>query len=926
MNNFKKYTVYQLKEVLKDYKRNNPTLKTPAISKMKKFETIKFFIDNKIPIPPLDELPPKKTNVYNPLKKYNTKPYNQQEQEKFVEEEMKEDLDPLNAKKAYFNVKMNKYETIKVQPHQEKFIKKFIYSNTRGAITFHGVGTGKTLTAVISSYYYLKMYPKNKVIVISPSALLYNFVEGMVQYGLNIQDNRYKFFTYEKYLRKPETGRNALVIIDEAHNFRTAISAEEKQDPETGENTLVVKSNRRAYFTKKWATDVCHKIILLTATPFVNFLYDIENLMSMIDARPPEDRENFYEICTARELRQDHFQWRISHYESKDRKDFPERKEKIVPIYMRGQLLQNYKDIEKSGKDREGYAEEFFEGKETKDLKSFFNGVRRASNSLEYENNPKIQYIMDTIKEDETSKNVIYSSFMEAGVDLLMKKLKEEGIKYQMITGRQSVSQKEDAKKYFNGYDFKGKYSKPSTSQVNESDMQNKYINSEYRVLIITKAGAEGVDLVATTNIFLLDNVWNDALSEQIIARAIRFRSHNGLPENKRFVNVHRMLLVKPSDEIVINKIRSRNIDYNKILNAYQNPSLEQNKMIAPEKPAIDLYLYVLSKAKQETIDEFVKELDNYVEGFEDYMSKTEEKIMKEIIEIQQEEERVLTERERTSIVRKYLDEQAVSAIEKIKDTETELLQRKVMREAIKGSKKKKTKNDRVKQLQQYFTPKKEVKKMIDFSSIKSTYKQLDVLEPSAGWGNIIKELLELKKDMFIDMVEIDPSNRVELEKLQQLAPDLLNLKQTQDFLEYLPSKRYDYIFMNPPFHLRKSEIAKYKKDYYDIDFVKRAFGMLKVDGELVAIVSTKWLNNKDFKDWLNEHDVEHFEETVKWKGEVGEMKEDLNSLNISFIKLKKENNYEDNDLLKIDSFNDRMRENARLLENNLASIDEINN
>lgn len=924
MNNFKKYTVFQLKEVLKDYKRNNPTLKTPPITKMKKFETIKFFIDNKIPIPPLDELPPKKTAVYNPLKKYNTKPYTQKEQEEFIEEEMKEDLDPLTAKKSYFNVKTNSYETITLQKHQTKFIKKFIYSNTRGAITFHGVGTGKTLTAVVASYYYLKMYPNNKVIVISPSALLYNFVEGMVQYGMDIRDNRYKFFTYEKYIRKPELGRNALVIIDEAHNFRTAISAKEQEDPETGEKTVSITSNKRAYYTKKWATDISHKVILLTATPFVNFLYDIENLMSMVDARPPEDKENFYEICTTRELRQDHFQWRISHYESRDRKDFPERREKLVPIYMKGELLQNYKDIEKSGKERVGYAEEFFANSETKDLNSFFNGVRRASNALESENNPKIQYIVDTIKEDDTSKNVIYSSFMEAGVELLMKKLRENGIKYQLITGRQSVSQKEDAKKYFNGYDFKGKYSKPSTSSSN--DAPSKYVNSEYRVLIITKAGAEGVDLVATTNIFLLDNVWNDALSEQIIARAIRFRSHNGLPENKRFVNVHRMLMLKPSDAIVVDFLKNNEADYNKILDAYKHSHLPQYKELVPEKPAIDIYLYVLSKAKQETIDEFVKELDDYVEGFEDYMSKTEEKIMEEIMEIQQEEDRQLNERERTTIVRKYLDSQAVSAIERIKNIEEELLNRRVMREGIKSTLKKKNKNDKVRQLQQYFTPKKEVKKLIDFSSIKSTYKQLDILEPSAGWGNIIKELLELKKDMFIDMVEIDPENRKVLEKVVNEAPDMLNLKKTQDFLEYVPSKRYDYIFMNPPFHLRKSEIAKYKKDYYDIDFVKRAFGMLKLGGELVAIVSQKWLNHKDYKNWLEQHEVQHFEETVKWKGDVGEMKENLNTLNISFIKLRKEYNDEDNELLQIDNFNNKMNENAKLLSENLVSIDEIQN
>ena len=123
---------------------------------------------------------------------------------------------------------------ITLQKHQEDFIKQFVFSQLRGAVVYHGVGSGKTLTAVVSSYFYLTLYPNNKVIVISPSALLYNFINGMVQYGLNIQDKRYHFLTYEKYVRKPIIAKNALLIIDEAHNFRTEIIQQHITDPETG--------------------------------------------------------------------------------------------------------------------------------------------------------------------------------------------------------------------------------------------------------------------------------------------------------------------------------------------------------------------------------------------------------------------------------------------------------------------------------------------------------------------------------------------------------------------------------------------------------------------------------------------------------------------------------------------------------------------
>jgi len=76
--------------------------------------------------------------------------------------------------------KEGKKEYVSLQPHQIKFIKQFVFSNLRGTIAFHGVGSGKTLNAVVCSCYYLKMYPNNKVIVISPSSLLFNFTNGMI--------------------------------------------------------------------------------------------------------------------------------------------------------------------------------------------------------------------------------------------------------------------------------------------------------------------------------------------------------------------------------------------------------------------------------------------------------------------------------------------------------------------------------------------------------------------------------------------------------------------------------------------------------------------------------------------------------------------------------------------------------------------------
>jgi hypothetical protein len=45
----------------------------------------------------------------------------------------------------------------------------------------------------------------------------------MIEYGLDIADNRYSFFTYDKYIRNPKLAETSLLIVDEAHNFQTKI-------------------------------------------------------------------------------------------------------------------------------------------------------------------------------------------------------------------------------------------------------------------------------------------------------------------------------------------------------------------------------------------------------------------------------------------------------------------------------------------------------------------------------------------------------------------------------------------------------------------------------------------------------------------------------------------------------------------------------
>ena len=78
---------------------------------------------------------------------------------------------------------------------------------------------------------------------------------------------------------------------------------------------------------------------------------------------------------------------------------------------------------------------------------------------------------------------------------------------------------------------------------------------------MISRAGAEGVDTTnCQTMIIIIDHQWNDATSEQIIARAIRFKSHHNLPQKERYVNVYRLLLCFSGEKATIEKIKMEHL------------------------------------------------------------------------------------------------------------------------------------------------------------------------------------------------------------------------------------------------------------------------------------------------------------------------------------------------------------------------------
>jgi predicted RNA methylase len=150
-----------------------------------------------------------------------------------------------------------------------------------------------------------------------------------------------------------------------------------------------------------------------------------------------------------------------------------------------------------------------------------------------------------------------------------------------------------------------------------------------------------------------------------------------------------------------------------------------------------------------------------------------------------------------------------------------------------------------------FFTPIDVSKKLIEKSGIEDeTKKNIDILEPTAGIGNIIMALLNKnysnRKNYNIDCYE-------KLNNYYQIGKAIFTKNKNvnwfrDDFLKKDFNKKYDYIFTNPPFNLKNPYVNE-KKPIKDIDFLNKSYKLLKDDGILCAIISNTYLSNKgDYK------------------------------------------------------------------------------
>ena len=451
-------------------------------------------------------------------------------------------------------------------PYQKRVSDKL--QTQPGLVAYFGTGKGKSLAALGA----VKNLNKPTTAIV-PAALRENLQKEEKKH---FQDKLPVHIESLENVARKQTGKtNPFLIVDEAHLLR---------DPSSKSLAGVKNLSNEA-----------EKTLLLTGTPMVNSPSDIAPLVNLAAKEKllPENKEEFEKKYVYRKQVNPSLLQRLKgikpgeklvvnkneaenlrgifnkwvDYEKGITEGFPSVEEQEIEVPMSKNQLALYDTVMNqappwvAAKVKSNLPPN---KQEAKQLNSYLVAARQLLNTTGgYINkgdpeSPKIQRayeeLQKVLQNDPEAKGVIYSNFLGSGLDPYKQLLEKDKIPYGEFTGR--VPQ-----------------------ELRDQHIRD-YNEGKLKALLISGAGQRGLDLKGTSLMQLLEPAWNEPSLDQAKARAIRYKSHEHLPEEKRKVLVQRFLSTRPK-------------------------SILQRAGLADKEYAVDEYLKNLSRNKAELISQF---------------------------------------------------------------------------------------------------------------------------------------------------------------------------------------------------------------------------------------------------------------------------------------------------------------------------------
>lgn len=464
-----------------------------------------------------------------------------------------------------------------LQAHQQRVVTKIKSPDQPGLVVAHGLGSGKTLTS-IAAQDELGM-PADVVV---PASLQANYKKELKKHRKG--GPKADVQSLQNIAVKGRVPQQPMLIVDEAHRLRDV-------------GTKAFQTLRKAHPKKR---------LLLTGSPLYNRPSDIAPLVDIAAGQDilPRDPQEFSEryvqqrkispglIARLRgikpgteahlnpkrteELRSILNKW-VDYYEG-SKENFPEVSREDVKVPMTDEQMKYYNTMMGQApfwvraKVRAGLPPSKSEAQR---LNSFLGAVRQISNTTApfqehgKPQDPKIHRAFDELKKELDSnpraKAVVYSNFIQAGIDPYKGLLAAAKIPFGEFTGSMPKKQRDDLVKQYN--------------------------QGKIRALLLSSAGGEGLDLKGTRLMQVLEPHWNEEKLHQVEGRGVRFKSHAELPPEERKVRIQRFQAVR-SPSGILEKLKLR------------KPGL-----------GVDEYLTRMSENKSRLNDEFRELLRNQSQG-----------------------------------------------------------------------------------------------------------------------------------------------------------------------------------------------------------------------------------------------------------------------------------------------------------------------
>jgi SNF2 family DNA or RNA helicase len=424
-------------------------------------------------------------------------------------------------------------------PHQERVLQKL--REHPALLLYHGTGSGKTLTSLLAAE-----DQGLEAAIIGPASLRHNYPKEQAKHKTKA---KFKYYTYHKP-PDPDYTKDKLLIFDEAHNMGR------------------VESMRSHY------PDIYEgaKELYMTATPIRNSPDELIPLIRGLGVNLPRDRVAFNQAFIEEVEKKPGIMARIFKgvksgvekqpknisvlskalkgridYYKPENLDTPTSSTETLKVEMSKDQYKTYKEFLKGNpsllyKIRRGLPPSKTESKQ---LNAFLSASRQISNTprgfdlhTKSTDEPKIERMANEIekhvKSDANYKGVSYSNYLDSGVNPLAERLEARKIPYAKFTGKLTNKQKASIIKDYN--------------------------EGKIKHLLISGAGAEGLDLKGTKLLQVMEPHWNEPRIEQVMGRAIRIGSHSHLPKEERHVKIQRFLST-PREEGILFKNRPMGAD-----------------------------------------------------------------------------------------------------------------------------------------------------------------------------------------------------------------------------------------------------------------------------------------------------------------------------------------------------------------------------